>query len=84
MRREHFPSQSEKEVYLRCFELFRLIHELTTDVETVDRITREVISFGRIKVLKVIEDFANENVKYLELRTTPRAIDGVMTKKKLN
>ena len=36
---------------------------LVTDVTTVRRITREVV-----------EDFHAENVKYLELRTTPRAI----------
>ncbi|MCD7465792.1 hypothetical protein HAX54_001950 [Datura stramonium] len=43
------------------FKLFDLIHILTTDHETVTRITKEVI-----------EDFAAENVVYLELRTTPK------------
>ncbi|KAK4258980.1 hypothetical protein QN277_005365 [Acacia crassicarpa] len=44
------------------FELFDLIHIITTDHMTVTRITKEVI-----------EDFAAENVVYLELRTTPKA-----------
>ncbi|PHT35903.1 hypothetical protein CQW23_23603 [Capsicum baccatum] len=43
------------------FKLFDLIHIITTDHETVTRITKEVI-----------EDFAAENVAYLELRTTPK------------
>ena len=46
-----------------CFKLFDLIHHLVTDVATVRRITREVV-----------EDFHAENVQYLELRTTPRAM----------
>ncbi|XP_072960309.1 N6-mAMP deaminase isoform X1 [Typha angustifolia] len=44
-----------------CFQLFDLFHILATDHETVTRITKEVI-----------EDFAAENVVYLELRTTPK------------
>ncbi|XP_026663292.2 N6-mAMP deaminase isoform X2 [Phoenix dactylifera] len=44
-----------------CFKLFDLYHILTTDHETVARITKEVV-----------EDFAAENVVYLELRTTPK------------
>lgn len=44
-----------------CFQLFDLIHKLTTDHETITRITEEVI-----------EDFANDNVRYLEIRTTPK------------
>ncbi|KAL3627537.1 hypothetical protein CASFOL_028900 [Castilleja foliolosa] len=43
------------------FKLFDLIHILTTDHKTVTRITKEVI-----------EDFAADNVVYLELRTTPK------------
>lgn len=44
-----------------CFQLFDLYHILTTDHETVTRITKEVV-----------EDFAAENVVYLEIRTTPK------------
>ncbi|XP_062161417.1 N6-mAMP deaminase [Alnus glutinosa] len=53
------------------FKLFDLIHILTTDHTTVTRITKEVI-----------EDFASENVVYLELRTTPKKNDSIgMTKR---
>ncbi|CAL1397775.1 unnamed protein product [Linum trigynum] len=48
------------------FKLFDLIHVLTTDHKTVTRITKEVI-----------EDFASENVVYLELRTTPKRNDSI-------
>lgn len=43
------------------FKLFDVIHILTTDHATVTRITKEVV-----------EDFASENVVYVELRTTPK------------
>uniref|UniRef100_A0A5B7A1B6 Putative adenosine/AMP deaminase family protein n=1 Tax=Davidia involucrata TaxID=16924 RepID=A0A5B7A1B6_DAVIN len=48
------------------FKLFDLIHILTTDHKTVTRITKEVV-----------EDFAAENVVYLELRTTPKRNDSI-------
>lgn len=44
-----------------CFKLFEVIHKVTTDHETITSITREVV-----------EDFAADNVVYLELRTTPK------------
>ena len=44
-----------------CFKLFDIIHRITTDHNTITRITSEVI-----------EDFAADNVHYLELRTTPK------------
>ncbi|CAL5409605.1 unnamed protein product [Camellia sinensis] len=43
------------------FKLFDLIHIVTTDHKILTRITQEVV-----------EDFAAENVVYLELRTTPK------------
>ena len=46
-----------------CFALFDLIHACVTDRATVARVTREAI-----------EDFAADNVAYLELRTTPRRL----------
>ncbi|KAJ8761891.1 hypothetical protein K2173_005602 [Erythroxylum novogranatense] len=53
------------------FKLFDLIHVITTDHQTVTRITKEVV-----------EDFALENVVYLELRTTPKRNDSIgMTKR---
>ncbi|GMH05323.1 hypothetical protein Nepgr_007163 [Nepenthes gracilis] len=48
------------------FKLFDLIHILTTDHKTVTRITKEVV-----------EDFASDNVVYLELRTTPKRNDAI-------
>ncbi|KAL8151195.1 hypothetical protein V2J09_021003 [Rumex salicifolius] len=53
------------------FRLFDLIHIITTDHKTVTRITKEVL-----------EDFAADNVVYLELRTTPKRNDKIgMTKR---
>ncbi|XP_057463155.1 N6-mAMP deaminase [Actinidia eriantha] len=48
------------------FKLFDLIHIVTTDHKIVTRITKEVV-----------EDFAAENVVYLELRTTPKRNDSI-------
>ncbi|XP_020227616.1 adenosine deaminase-like protein isoform X2 [Cajanus cajan] len=45
------------------FKLFDLIHIVTTDHSSITRITKEVV-----------EDFASENVVYLELRTTPKVM----------
>lgn len=44
-----------------CFELFRVAHELTKTKQAVYLATESVI-----------KEFVNDNVKYLELRTTPR------------
>jgi len=52
-----------------CFDLFTLVYKLTTDEDIITRITKEVI-----------QDFSAENVKYLELRTTPRSF-GNMTER---
>lgn len=46
-----------------CFAIFGAIHKTVTTLAAVRRITREVLS-----------DFAADGVKYLELRTTPRAL----------
>ncbi|TPX30250.1 hypothetical protein SeMB42_g07946 [Synchytrium endobioticum] len=51
------------------FPLFTLIYQLTDDVESVTIATE-----------KVIEDFAKDNVVYLELRSTPRATAGMSRK----
>ncbi|KAG9454104.1 hypothetical protein H6P81_007008 [Aristolochia fimbriata] len=56
---------------VETFKLFDLIHILTTDHATVTRITKEVV-----------EDFASENIVYLELRTTPKKNEAIgMTKR---
>jgi adenosine deaminase len=44
-----------------CFHMFSIIHQVTDNVVTLRKLTSEVI-----------EDFAQENVRYLEIRTTPR------------
>nr|GMC83732.1 adenosine deaminase-like protein [Ipomoea batatas] len=60
---EHVILKSDRSLP-EVFKLFDLIHVLTTDHKTVTRITKEVV-----------EDFAAENVVYLELRTTPKRND---------
>ncbi|KAI3456430.1 hypothetical protein Pfo_013093 [Paulownia fortunei] len=60
---EHVILKNDRELS-EVFKLFDLIHILTTDHKTVTRITKEVI-----------EDFAADNVVYLELRTTPKRND---------
>ena len=47
-----------------CFAIFGTIHKTVTNLAAVRRICREVL-----------EDFAADNVRYLELRSTPRALD---------
>ncbi|GMY36920.1 N6-mAMP deaminase [Fagus crenata] len=67
---EHVILKNDRSL-TEVFKLFDLIHILTTDHTTVTRITKEVI-----------EDFAAENVVYLELRTTPKKNDSIgMTKR---
>ncbi|GLT52605.1 hypothetical protein SLA2020_259370 [Shorea laevis] len=62
---EHVIRKNDRSL-TEVFKLFDLIHILTTDHSTVTRITKEVV-----------EDFASENVVYLELRTTPKRKDSV-------
>ncbi|KAL4227779.1 hypothetical protein ACF0H5_013215 [Mactra antiquata] len=45
-----------------AFRMFKMIHEVTDNTDAVYKITFDVI-----------HDFAKDNVKYLELRTTPRS-----------
>jgi len=52
-----------------CFKIFDIIHAVTADLPTLAEITKEVI-----------RRFAVDNVKYLELRTTPRDDGSNMTK----
>ncbi|KAL7181277.1 hypothetical protein ACSBR1_040200 [Camellia fascicularis] len=57
---EHAILQNDRSLQ-EVFKLFDLIHIVTTDHKILTRITQEVV-----------EDFAAENVVYLELRTTPK------------
>lgn len=52
-----------------CFEIFSILHKLTDSVSAVSSMTKDVI-----------REFAADNVCYLELRTTPKLIPGVMDK----
>ncbi|KAK8387139.1 hypothetical protein O3P69_018063 [Scylla paramamosain] len=53
-----------------CFQVFRILHSITDNLEAMQTITQDVI-----------QEFAADNVKYLELRTTPKNIPNKMTKK---
>lgn len=53
------------------FQLFDMIHKVTNTLDIIARITRETI-----------EDCAIDNVKYLELRTTPRNISNTTMNKR--
>lgn len=52
-----------------CFQLFNIAHELTSTPEAIRKATK-----------RVIQEFSEDGVVYLELRSTPRAVEGVMTK----
>ncbi|KAG7198140.1 hypothetical protein KM043_005559 [Ampulex compressa] len=52
-----------------CFKVFEIAHSLTNTPEAVYTATCDVI-----------EEFHEDNVIYLELRSTPRAVKGSMTK----
>jgi adenosine deaminase len=52
-----------KQTLEECFEQFRLLHELCDSEEAAHIVTSDVI-----------HEFAADNVKYLELRTTPRDV----------
>ena len=58
-----------KRTLSECFQLFDLIHRVTTDHATTTRIATEVV-----------EDLAADNVIYAELRTTPKASTGTSCK----
>jgi len=51
------------------FRMFSIIHSITDNPEAV-----------RLAAKEVIQDFYDDGVKYLELRTTPRLVEGRMTK----
>ncbi|XP_053128586.1 adenosine deaminase-like protein isoform X2 [Hemicordylus capensis] len=44
-----------------CFQMFKIIHQITTRTEDILLVTKDVI-----------QEFAADGVKYLELRSTPR------------
>ncbi|KXJ27227.1 Adenosine deaminase-like protein [Exaiptasia diaphana] len=55
-----------KENFSKGFEIFNAIHQLVDSKEALKKLTTDVI-----------KEFAEDNVKYLELRTTPKCYPGV-------
>ena len=58
----------EQKTLSECFEIFKVVHKIVDNAEAVFIATKDVI-----------EEFANDEIKYLELRSTPKNI-GTMTK----
>ena len=55
--------------YFRCFDVFKVLHQLTNTLEDLETITKDVI-----------HEFDQDNVVYLELRTTPKSLSETVTK----
>ncbi|XP_059559568.1 adenosine deaminase-like protein isoform X2 [Myotis daubentonii] len=53
--------KGKKRTLEECFQMFQVIHQLTTSPEDILMVTKDVI-----------KEFADDGVKYLELRSTPR------------
>ncbi|KAL9657804.1 hypothetical protein ABK040_013142 [Willaertia magna] len=54
----------------QCFKLFDIISFVTNDLQTIERITYETL-----------QDYDKENCIYLELRTTPKSLQNIYSKK---
>lgn len=57
-----------KRTMQECFELFGIIHRLSDNLGTVCRITEEAL-----------QDFSADGARYVELRSTPRAMESTGT-----
>lgn len=64
-----YSTFTESETLDMCFEKFKFAHDLVDSIAAV-----------KLALSSVIEEFASENVIYLELRSTPRETSS-MTKK---
>uniref|UniRef100_A0A2K6P5F5 N6-Methyl-AMP deaminase n=1 Tax=Rhinopithecus roxellana TaxID=61622 RepID=A0A2K6P5F5_RHIRO len=63
--------KGKKRTLEECFQMFQTIHQLTSSPEDILMVTKDVI-----------KEFADDGVKYLELRSTPRRENATgMTKK---
>ncbi|EHB10360.1 Adenosine deaminase-like protein, partial [Heterocephalus glaber] len=63
--------KGKKRTLEECFQMFQIIHQLTTGPEDILMVTKDVI-----------KEFADDGIKYLELRSTPRSESATgMTKK---
>ena len=56
-------------LFSRCFKMFDIAHALTITPQAVF-----------VATCDVIKEFHEDNVIYLELRSTPRAVKDIMTK----
>ncbi|XP_074863001.1 N6-Methyl-AMP deaminase isoform X2 [Carettochelys insculpta] len=63
--------KGKKRTLEECFQMFNIIHKITSRTEDILMVTKDVI-----------REFAADGVKYLELRSTPREENGTgMTKR---
>ncbi|CAH2273776.1 adenosine deaminase [Pelobates cultripes] len=62
--------KGQKRTLEECFEMFRIIHQVTDTAEDILLVTKDVI-----------REFAADGVKYLELRSTPRESPSGMNKR---
>ncbi|XP_073506916.1 N6-Methyl-AMP deaminase isoform X2 [Phyllobates terribilis] len=62
--------KGQKRSLEECFQIFRIIHQITDTAEDILLVTKDVI-----------KEFAADGVKYLELRSTPRESSTGMTKR---
>ncbi|XP_029430710.1 adenosine deaminase-like protein isoform X2 [Rhinatrema bivittatum] len=62
--------KGQKRTLEECFQMFQIIHQITTSPEDIFLVTKDVI-----------KEFAADGVKYLELRSTPREEKTGMTKR---
>lgn len=54
-----------------CFDCFKLLHKLVDNIKSLEAVATTVL-----------QDFENENIKYLELRSTPRNNQGTSLTKR--
>ncbi|XP_040198727.1 adenosine deaminase-like protein [Rana temporaria] len=62
--------KGQKRTLEECFQMFKIIHQITDTAEDILLVTKDVI-----------KEFAADGVKYLELRSTPRETSTGMTKR---
>ncbi|KAI0557707.1 Adenosine/AMP deaminase [Gracilaria domingensis] len=72
LRREAIDLLTGQICLEKGFRLFPIIHQLISDPETLNTVLQEVL-----------DDFAEENTVYIELRTTPRILPSMSAKEYL-
>ncbi|OCT86999.1 adenosine deaminase-like protein A [Xenopus laevis] len=63
-------NKGQKRTLEECFQMFKIIHQITDTAEDILLVTKDVI-----------KEFAADGVKYLELRSTPRDTPAGLTKR---